>query len=117
MTGLPETVDVTIEGPMALVLKAKGAKDFSIFADLSNLLLGEHDVKLQYENISNKLKVTLDPATVHVNIEEKVTQEFRVDPEMNNRLIEEGYILKDMTANPPTVYVTGAKVLLKALAM
>ena len=28
VTGLPETVDVTIEGPMALVLKAKGAKDF-----------------------------------------------------------------------------------------
>lgn len=116
VTGLPETVDVTIEGPMALVLKAKGAKDFSIFADLSNLLLGEHDVKLQYENISEKLKVTLDPATVHVNIEEKVTQEFRVDPEMNKRLIEEGFILKEMTANPPTVYVTGAKSAIESIS-
>ncbi|UNT55860.1 CdaR family protein [Lysinibacillus capsici] len=116
VTGLPETVDVTIEGPMALVLKAKGAKDFSIFADLSNLLLGEHDVKLQYENISEKLKVTLDPETVHVNIEEKVTQEFRVDPEMNKRLIEEGFILKEMTANPPTVYVTGAKSAIESIS-
>ncbi len=116
VSGLPETVDVTIEGPMPLVLKAKAAKDFSIFVDLSNLLIGEHDVKLKYENISDKLKVTLDPATVHVNIEEKVTQEFRVDPEMNKRLIQEGYILKDMTANPPTVYVTGAKSAIESIS-
>ncbi|MEK5233854.1 CdaR family protein [Lysinibacillus sp. FSL K6-0232] len=116
VTGLPETVDVTIEGPMALVLKTKASKDFSVFVDLSNLLMGEHDVNLQYENISEKLDVTLDPETVRVNIEEKVTQEFRVDPEMNSRLIEEGYILKDMVADPPTVYITGAKSAIESIS-
>ncbi|KOS61589.1 hypothetical protein FJQ98_25315 [Lysinibacillus agricola] len=109
VTGIPKTVNVTIKGSMPLVLQAQASKDFSIFVDLSNLLIGEHNVRLKYENISEKLQVTLDPATVKVNIEEKVTQEFRVDPEMNNRLIEEGYILKGMTANPATVYVTGPK--------
>ncbi|WP_141905921.1 CdaR family protein [Lysinibacillus sp. Y5S-8] len=116
VTGLPETVDVKIKGPMPVVIKTRATKDFSVFVDLSNLLIGEHDVKLQYENISDKLKVTLDPATIHVNIEEKVTKEFRVDPEMNNRLIEEGYILKDMTADPPTVYVTGAKSAIESIS-
>ncbi|MFY0521342.1 YbbR-like domain-containing protein [Lysinibacillus sp. UGB7] len=109
VTGIPKTVNVTIKGPMQIVLRTKAVKDFSIFVDLNHLLMGEHNVKLQYENISDKLQVTLDPATINVNIEEKVTQEFRVDPEMNNRLIDEGYILKGMTANPATVYVTGAK--------
>jgi len=116
VTGLPETVDVKIEGPMALVLKTKASKDFSVFVDLSHLLMGEHDVNLQYENISEKIKVTLDPKTVRVNIEEKVTQEFRVDPEMNSRLIEEGYILKDMVADPLTVYVTGAKSAIESIS-
>jgi len=116
VTGLPETVDVKIKGPMPVVIKTRATKDFSVFVDLSNLLIGEHDVKLQYENISDKLKVTLDPATIHVNIEEKVTKEFRVDPEMNTRLIEEGYILKDMVADPPTVYVTGAKSAIESIS-
>jgi len=109
VTGIPKTVDVTIKGPMPLVIQAQTSKDFSIFADLSKLLIGEHTVALKYENISDKLQVTLDPATVKVSIEEKVTQEFRVDPEMNNRLIEQGYILEGMTSNPATVYVTGPK--------
>lgn len=109
VTGIPKTVDVTIKGPMPLVIQTKATKDFSVFVDLSKLLIGEHNVKLQYENISDKLQVSFDPATVNVNIEEKVTKEFRVDPELNTRLIEEGYILNGMTANPATVYVTGAK--------
>ncbi|KOP80885.1 hypothetical protein AMS59_00060 [Lysinibacillus sp. FJAT-14745] len=109
VTGIPKTVNVTIKGPMTLVLQAQATKDFSVFADLSKLLIGQHNVRLQYENLSEKLQVTLDPAIVKVNIEEKVTQEFRVDPELNTRLIEEGYILNGMTANPATVYVTGAK--------
>ena len=94
---------------MTLVLQAQASKDFSVFADLSKLLIGQHNVRLQYENISEKLQVTLDPAVVKVNIEEKVTQEFRVDPELNTRLLEEGYILNGMSANPATVYITGAK--------
>lgn len=109
VTGIPKTVDVTIKGPMTLVLQAQASKDFSVFADLSKLLIGEHNVRLQYENISEKLQVTLDPAVVKVNIEEKVTQEFRVDPELNTRLLEEGYILNGMSANTATVYITGAK--------
>ncbi|MET4563489.1 CdaR family protein [Lysinibacillus parviboronicapiens] len=116
VTGIPKTVNVTIKGPMQIVLRTKAVKDFSIFVDLNHLLMGEHNVKLQYENISDKLQVTLDPATIDVNIEEKVTQEFRVDPEMNNRLIDEGYILKGMTANPATVYVTGAKSAIESIS-
>ncbi|MGE7945967.1 CdaR family protein [Lysinibacillus sp. NPDC093688] len=116
VTGIPKTVDVTIKGPMPLVIKAKTTKDFSVFVDLSKLLIGEHNVKLQYENISDKLQVTFDPESVKVNIEEKVTQEFRVDPEMSNRLIEEGYILNGMTANPATVYVTGAKSAIESIS-
>ncbi|KOS66863.1 hypothetical protein AEA09_15255 [Lysinibacillus contaminans] len=116
VTGLPKTVNVTIEGPRTFVLSMKYAKDFSIFVDLNHLLLGEHTVEIQYENISEKLQVTLDPATVDVKIEEKITQEFRVDPEMNHRLIEDGYVLKGMTAEPATVFITGAKSVIESIS-
>ena len=108
VTGLPQTVNVKIEGPTPLVLSTK-AKDFTVFVDLNHLTMGEHRVTLQYENISNKLEVSLDPDTININIEEKVTQEFRVDPEMNNRLIADDYELQGMSATPKTVFITGAK--------
>ena len=44
VTGLPKTVDVTIEGPRQIVLKAKLTKDFKVFVDLNALLIGEHRV-------------------------------------------------------------------------
>lgn len=116
VTGLPKTVNVTIEGPKTLVLSTRYSKDFSIFVDLNHLLMGEHEVELQYENISEKLKVTLDPSSVDVVIEEKITQEFRVDPEMNHRLIDEGYVLTGMTAEPATVFVTGAKSVIESIS-
>lgn len=116
VTGIPKTVNVTVRGPKQIALQAKLVKDFSVFVNLNDLLIGEHNVELQYENISDKLQVTLDPAKVNVNIEEKVTQEFRVDPEMNNRLIDEGYYLKGMSANPATVFVTGAKSAIESIS-
>lgn len=116
VTGLPKTVNVTIKGPMPIVLKTIAAKDFSVFVDLNNLVLGEHKVKLKVENISDKLEVTLDPSSVDVTIEEKITDEFRVDPDMNYSLIDEGYLLKGMTADPATVFVTGAKSVIESIS-
>lgn len=109
VTGLPKTVDVTIEGPMQIVLKTKLTKDFKVFVDLNSLLIGEHRVTIQDENFSDKLNVSIDPETVDVTIEEKVTKEVRVDPEMNTSLLAEDFELKSMTSDPSTVLVTGAK--------
>ena len=109
VSGLPKTVNVTIEGPMQLVLQAKLKKDYKVFVDLNSLLIGEHRVTIQHENFSEKLEVLIDPKYVDVVIEEKVTKEYRVDPEINNSIIADGYELANMAAEPRTVYVTGAK--------
>ena len=109
VTGLPETVNVMISGPQKIVLQTKTLKDFKVFVDLNSLMIGQHHVTIQHENFSDKLDVSIEPKSVNVVIEERVTKEFRVDPEMNNRLIAEGYILDKMTADPATVLVTGAK--------
>ena len=87
VTGLPKTVDVTIEGSKQFVLQAKLKKDYKVFVDLSSLLIGDHKVAIQHENFSDKLDVSIDPEFVDIVIEEKVTKEFRVDPEFNTSLI------------------------------
>lgn len=109
VTGIPSVVDVRIKGPTQDVLKVKASRDFKVFMDLNRLLIGEHTVKLQYENISRKLDVELDPGTADIVIEERVTKEFKVEAEMNRQTIAEGYVLKGLTVEPANVFITGAK--------
>ncbi|PIC70382.1 hypothetical protein CSV77_07775 [Sporosarcina sp. P16b] len=116
VTGVPDVVNMTIEGPAQIVQTTKLLKDFTLKLDLQNLTLGEHSVRIQAENLSDKLDVRLDPATVTINIEEKVTQSFRVDPEMNTRLLAEGYEVKSMGVRPSSINVTGAKSVVDAIS-
>ena len=109
VTGLPETVNVMIDGPQSIVMRTKSMKDFKVFVNLNSLMIGEHHATIQSEGFSDKLDVSIEPKSVNVVIEERVTKEFRVDPEMNSRLIADEYILDKMTADPATVMVTGAK--------
>lgn len=116
VTGLPETVDVKISGPAPIVLKTKFEKDFKVFVDLNALLIGEHSVTIQSENFSEKLNVSIEPRTVNVKIEEKITEEFRVEPEMNKRLVAEDFIINSMIANPSRVTITGAKSVIDSIS-
>lgn len=116
VTGVPDMVNMTIEGPANIVQTTKLLKDFTLKLDLQNLTLGEHNVRIQAENLSDKLDVRLDPATVGINIEEKVTQSFRIDPEMNTRLLAEGYEVKSMEVDPASINVTGAQSVVEAIS-
>ena len=45
-------------------------------------------------------KYDIDPATIDVLIEEKITQTFRVDPELNERLLAEDFHVVNMEVDP-----------------
>lgn len=113
--GVPETVTVNIEGPTQFVLSAKMMKDYKVFVDLSNLTFGEHRVAIKYENFSDKLKVRIDPVFVNVEIEEKISKQFRVDPDMNEGLLAENYIVKSYEVEPKMITITGAKSVINSI--
>jgi YbbR domain-containing protein len=116
VTGLPETVDVTIDGPSNLVQSTKLLKDFTLKVDLQDLELGRHTVEIKTENLSDKLDVKLDPETVDIVIEEKVSKQFPVEPEFNERLLAEGYNAVKKGVEPSTIQVTGAKSVVEAIS-
>lgn len=115
VSGLPETVDVKIEGPMQVVLQTKILKDYKVFVDLNSLFIGEHSVTIQTENFSEKLNVSVDPGTLKILIEELVTQEFKVEPEINSRQIAEDFVLDGTTASPSRVLISGAKSIIDSI--
>ena len=116
VTGLPETVDVTISGSSPVIAQTKNTQDYKVFVDLNSLMIGEHHVPIQAEGFSEKLDVSIEPRSVSIVIEERVTKEFKVEPEMSKRLLAEGYVLTDMTASPSTVKVTGAKSVMESIS-
>lgn len=116
VSGLPKTVDVTIEGPMPIVLETKITKDFKVFVDLSSLLIGNHRVAIQTEGLSDKLAVSVEPKYVNISIEEKVTKEFTVEPEINQKNINPQFVLQSLVAEPNTVKITGAKSVIERIS-
>lgn len=116
VSGLPDTVDIKIEGPKTSVMETKLFKDYKAFVDLNSLLIGEHSVTIQTENFSEKLTVTVDPKMVNITIEERITQEFRVEPEINNRQIADNYVLDSIEVTPQRVMITGAKSVLDSIS-
>ena len=115
VSGVPATVTMSVEGPSNIVKTAKLFKDFELFIDLTSLPLGEHEVEIEHENVSEKLQTRIEPAKIKVLIEEKVTETFRVEPEFNERLLAEGYNVAKMEAHPKTIEVTGAKSVIESI--
>ncbi|MCG7343250.1 CdaR family protein [Sporosarcina sp. ACRSL] len=116
VTGVPKTVNMTIDGPSNIVQTTKLLKDFILKVDLRSLPMGRHTVRIQAENLSDKLDVRLDPATVDVVIEEKISRAFPVEPEFNERLLKDGFHAVKKEVEPATIQVTGAKSVIESIS-
>jgi YbbR domain-containing protein len=109
VSGIPDVVEVTLEGPIPHVQSAKTLKNFEVFVDLTNAKIGNQKVKFEVSGLSNKLKATINPGSVNVAIQEKITKEFTVEAEFNSDLIKAGYSAGQPTVKPNKVKITGAK--------
>jgi YbbR domain-containing protein len=109
VSGIPDTVEVTIEGPMPNVQSAKALKNFEVFIDLTNPKIGNQKVKFEVRDLSDKLKATIKPSSITVSVQEKVTKEFKVEAEYNSSMIEEDYKAGQPVVEPNKVKITGAR--------
>lgn len=116
VSGVPETVEVKLEGQRRFVEAAKRQRDFTIYVDLSNLEIGKHRVPILYKDISDKLKVTIDPSYTEINLQEKVTEDFRVEAEFNRSILAEGFEAEQPEVKPKTVKITGAKDIIERIS-
>ncbi|TKH00353.1 hypothetical protein FC682_24275 [Peribacillus simplex] len=111
VSGVPETVDVTLKGAKSLLINAKNQRDFKVYVDLSDpaISMGDRTVTFKISELNEKLVATIDPEYAEVNVQERVTKEFSVEAEYNSSLLEEGYTAGQPTVSPQTVKITGAK--------
>jgi YbbR domain-containing protein len=118
VSGIPKFVNVTLEGPASILKPTKLQRDFEIYADLTDLELGSHTVPLKYKNISDKLKVKIEPSMINVVIDEKVSKDFPVEVDfIHKNKIADGYSVEHPIVKPNLVTVTGAKELVEKVAL
>lgn len=88
-------------------------RNFKVVADLTKLDTGTFEVKLKVEDIGSAVTASVEPKTLTVTIEKKVTKTMAVEPIVSSSAFEEGYKLDEVTANPAKVTITTGEGLLK----
>lgn len=109
ITGYPEKVKVTLEGSAALVTTVVNTQNFRVVADLRHLGVGEHEVKLTQQGLNKQLTYKILPATVKLNIQDRVNKTLPVQVHYNKDAIAEGYQVGSPQLSAETVQVTGAR--------
>ncbi|WP_101846913.1 YbbR-like domain-containing protein [Halobacillus sp. Marseille-P3879] len=109
VSGLPQNVTVSVEGPNSAVAPVVRQQNFTAFVDLNDLGPGTHEVNVQHSGISNQLSVDIEPQVVEVTIEEKESQDFPVNIDyINESEIENDFTIGDAAIEPEEVTITGS---------
>ncbi|WP_122646920.1 CdaR family protein [Enterococcus mediterraneensis] len=107
--GYEPTVKVKLKSANRIQLNSEANEDtrsFRVIADLSNLSEGTHEVKLRVNGLSSAVTASVDPGTVTVTIEKKVTKTFEVEPVVSSANLEEGYQIEKVSVDPKEVDIT-----------
>lgn len=108
VTGYPENVKITIEGPAALVTTTANTQNFKVYANLSDLSVGRHSVKVQVNGLNKELSYTLDQKYIHINIQPRRTATYKVSADFNKANVASGYEVGSARLGTASVKVTGA---------
>lgn len=109
ITGYPETVKVKVEGNAALVTAVQNTQNFRVTANLRKLGVGKHTVRLQTQGLNNNLTYKIDPATIKVNIQNRISKTMAVQVDYNKDAIADGYNAGSPVLSTANVQVTGAR--------
>ncbi len=110
VTGLPQNVDITLEGSNTSIIQTKMKEQFEIFTNLHGYEAGTYEVGLQYNGIPDSLKVKLQPSRVRVTIEPKKTKAFPIEVGyLNKNQIKEGYTAEKATVKPSFIEIAGTE--------
>ncbi|ATF25563.1 YbbR-like domain-containing protein [Brochothrix thermosphacta] len=109
ISGVPSEVTMEVKGSRNVIKAMEQQGDFSVVADLQNVSVGTQIVKLEPTNLPEGIEATVTPAEITVTIQEKITKEFNVEPEISPQLIATGYKSGTPTSDVNKIKVTGPR--------
>ena len=108
--GIPENVDITLIGNKTDLYIAKQSPTSTVKIDLWGLKPGTHKVDIEYEQLSNSIKYSVNPSVATVIIYEKVFDEKTLSIDLLNQdSLNSKYIIESLESDTNSVIVKGAK--------
>lgn len=108
ISGLPETVVLTLKGPESVLVQTISAADYRVVSeDLNSLGAGKYTVQLRVENLSNEIEYQITPSRVNVVIEERVSIDSPVEVRFDESLVDPEYKAGNPVLSADTVTLTG----------
>lgn len=118
VSGIPESVAVTVEGTNSAVTRVVKQRNFDIYVDLTKLGEGEHTVEMQYERFPEDVAVFIEPKTIDIVIEERSTQKFPITVDfINQHQLPEGFEVGDYQVEPKEVMITSSKSVIEKVSI
>ncbi|MDR3190030.1 MAG: hypothetical protein LBT80_02350 [Lactobacillaceae bacterium] len=115
ISGTPDTVEIKLTGPSALVTSTENTKGFQVVADLSDLADGEHTVALKVTGLNKELTYKLTNPTLTLTVYKKSVATYNVQLDYNKDAIAEGYVIGDVENSVTSVQVIGRKSAVQAV--
>lgn len=109
VTGFPQYVKIKITGPAALVTTTANTQNFKVYADLTKLGTGKHEVRLKASGLNKELSYTIAPAKIKVNIQSRNTATVPVEVRLSSKTLNGSYRIGTPKAALKKVQITGAK--------
>lgn len=108
--GIPDTVDVTLIGRRDVLYLAKQLSTGSVNANLSNLKVGTHTIKLNYNNPITSIDYKLDPSTINITIYPKISETRTASIDViNKNKLNSKLSIGDVDLSQREVVVKGAE--------
>lgn len=109
ITGYPQRVTVDLEGSASLVTVTANTLNFRVIADLTNLGVGTHTVKLKEQGLNKGLTYAIKPQTIKVTIQDRRTRKMPIQVKYNADSLAPGYTADTAQLGSETAEVTGGK--------
>lgn len=117
VSGVPEFATVSLEGTTALTMPTILNRNFSIYVDLNGLEEGNHTVELKHD-ISEDIKVYIEPKTIDVTIEERASEEFPITVDfLNTDKLPAGYEVGDFGLDQSFVTITTSRSIMEQIGV
>lgn len=119
VSGYEETVNVQLTSANRIQLNVEANEDtrnFQVVADLTQTPLGTSEVQLRVKGLSTAVNAEIEPKTITITVEKKVTKSFAVEAQLPEGLESEGYNIDDITISPKSVDITTGEETAKAIS-
>lgn len=118
VSGYEETVSVHLSSANRIQLNMEANEDtrkFQVVADLTKTSLGTSEVQLRVKGLSTAVTAEIEPQTITVTLEKKVTKTVDVEAKLPDSIEAEGYQVDTTEITPKKVKITTGEETAKAI--